>query len=134
MTAKEYLMQYRNAMRRAKAIADHIDDLRAVCEQLKTEDGHKVELSKAVAEMVDTQNRAKAEVDRLNALEKEIVQTVREVPEPYSTLLYERYINGKTWEQIAVDMHYSYRGITKMHGRALNAVKECIEVPTQSVI
>lgn len=127
-------MQYRNAMRRAKAIADHIDDLRAVCEQLKTEDGHKVELSKAVAEMVDTQNRAKAEVDRLNALEKEIVQTVREVPEPYSTLLYERYINGKTWEQIAVDMHYSYRGITKMHGRALNAVKECIEVPTQSVI
>ena len=134
MTGKEYLMQYRDAMRRAQAITEHIADLRAMCEQLRTEDGHKIELDKAVAELVDAENRAKLEVDRLTALEQEIVQTISHTDEPYRTLLYERYINGKTWEQIAVAMYYSYRGVTKMHGRALQALKECIEVPTPSVL
>lgn len=134
MTAKEYLMQYRDAMRRSKAITDHLTELRVMCEQLRTEDGHKIELDKAVAELVDAQNRAKLEVDRLTALEQEIVQTISHTDEPYRTLLYERYINGKTWEQIAVAMYYSYRGVTKMHGRALQALKECIEVPTPSVL
>lgn len=127
MTAKEYLMQYRDAMRRAKAIADHIDDLRAMCEQLKTEDGHKVELGKAVAELVDAQERAKAEVDRLTALEQEIVQTIERIVEPYQTLLYERYINGKTFEQIAVYMTYSWRQIIRLHGQALRIAQDVIE-------
>lgn len=134
MTAKEYLMQYRDAMRRAKAITDHIDDLRAMCEQLRTEDGHKIELGKAVAELVDAQNRAKAEVDRLTALEQEIVQTISHTDEPYRTLLYERYINGKTWEQVAVRMNYSFRHTTKLHGTALRILKDVLECPTQPVI
>ncbi|MBP0975399.1 MAG: sigma-70 family RNA polymerase sigma factor [Oscillospiraceae bacterium] len=134
MTAKEYLMQYRDAMRRTQAITEHIADLRAMCEQLRTEDGHKIELDKAVAELVDAERRAAGEVDRLAELEQEIVQTISRTAEPYRTLLYERYINGKTWEQIAVAMYYSYRGVTKMHGRALQALKECIEVPTPSVL
>ena len=134
MSAKEYLMQYRDAMRRAKAIADHIDDLRAMCEQLKTEDGHKVELDKAVAELVDAQNRAKLEVDRLTALEQEIVQTISHTDEPYRTLLYERYINGKTFEQIAVMLNYSYRQTTRIHGNALNIVKDVLECPISPVL
>lgn len=134
MTAKEYLMQYRDAMRRTQAISDHIADLRAMCEQLRTEDGHKIELDKAVAELVDAERRAAGEIGRLTDLERDIVQTISRTAEPYRTLLYERYINGKTWEQIAVAMYYSYRGVTKMHGRALQALKECIEVPTPSVL
>lgn len=134
LTAKEYLMQYRDAMRRAKAIADHIDDLRAMCEQLRTEDGHKVELSKAVAELVDAERKAEAEIDRLTRLEAEIEGAVGQIAEPYRTLLYERYIGGKTWEQIAVGMAYSYRQVTRLHGNALNLVKDVLECPTQSVL
>ena len=130
MTAKEYLQQYTQAMRRTHAISDHIAELRAVCEQLRTEDGHRVALDAAVAELVDTERKVSAEVAQLCRIETEVSCTIGRMPEPYRTLLYERYINGKTWEQIAVDMNYSYRGVTKMHGRALQAVKECIEVPT----
>lgn len=130
MTAKEYLMQYRESMRRTQAITEHLAELRAVCEQLRTEDGHRVALDKAVADLVDAEAKTAAEVDRLTALEDEVIGAIDRVPEPYRTLLYERYINGKTWEQVAVDMHYSYRGVTKMHGRALQTLKECIEVPT----
>lgn len=130
MTSKEYLMQYREAMRRTQAIAAHLAELRAVCEQLRTEDGHRIALDKAAADLVDAEAKTAAEVDRLTVLEAEIIGAIDRVPEPYRTLLYERYVNGKTWEQVAVDMHYSYRGVTKMHGRALQTLKECIEVPT----
>lgn len=123
-------MQYREAMRRTQAITEHLAELRAVCEQLRTEDGHRVALDKAVADLVDTEAKTAAEIDRLTVLEAEIIGAIDRVPEPYRALLYERYVNGKTWEQVAVDMHYSYRGVTKMHGRALQTLKECIEVPT----
>lgn len=123
-------MQYREAMRRTQAITEHLNELRAVCEQLRTEDGHRVALDKAVADLVDTEAKTAAEIDRLTVLEAEVIGAIDRVPEPYRTLLYERYVNGKTWEQVAVDMHYSYRGVTKMHGRALQTLKECIEVPT----
>lgn len=130
MTAKEYLMQYRDAMRRTQAISDHLTELRAVCEQLRTEDGHRVALDAAVAELVDTEAKTTAEIERLTALETEIISAISHMPDPYQTLLYERYINGKTWEQVAVQMNYSYRHTTKLHGAALARLKDVLECPT----
>lgn len=130
MTAKEakaYLMQYRQAAARLHAISDHIAELRAVCEQLRTEDGHHIALDKAVAELVDASERAEAEVAQLCRIETEIACTIDRVPEPYRTLLYERYINGKTFEQIAVGMHYSWRQIVRLHGQALQYAQNVIE-------
>lgn len=126
MTAKEYLMQYRAAMRRTQAITEHLKELRAVCEQLKTEDGHKIELDKAVCNLVDAEAQTAAEIDRLTALENEIIGTISHVKEPYATLLYERYVNGLTFEQIAVRMHYSWRQIIRLHGQALQYAQDVI--------
>lgn len=127
MTAKEYLQQYRDAMRRTHAISDHIAELRAVCEQLRTEDGHRIALDKAVAELVDAEAKTAAEVAQLTKLETEIACTIDRVCEPYRTLLYERYINGKTWEQIAVGMNYSYVHVVhRLHPEALSAVHAII--------
>lgn len=134
MNTKEYLMQYRDAMRRSKAITDHLNELRVMCEQLRTEDGHRVELGAAVAELVDTERRTKAEINRLTRLGEEIKCAIGRIQEPYRTILYERYINGKTWEQIAVGMTYSFRQVTRLHGNALNLVKDVLECPTQSVL
>ena len=130
MTSKEYLMQYRESMRRTQAITEHLAELRSVCEQLRTEDGHHIELDKAVCNLVDAERKTAWEIDRLTALENEIIGAISRVKEPYSTLLYERYVNGKTWEQVAVDMHYSYRHTTKLHGAASIALKDVLECPT----
>ncbi|MBP0987392.1 MAG: sigma-70 family RNA polymerase sigma factor [Oscillospiraceae bacterium] len=127
MTAKEYLQQYGTAMRRTRAISDHLAELRALCEQLRTEDGHRVALDAAVANLVDTERQTAAEVSRLCKLETEIACTIDRMPEPYRTLLYERYINGKTWEQIAVGMNYSYvHTVHRLHPSALRAVQEIL--------
>lgn len=130
MTAKEYLQQYGQAMRRTHAISDHLAELRAVCEQLRTEDGHRVALDAAVAELVDAERKVSDEVAQLCRIEAEVSCTIGRMSEPYRTLLYERYINGKTWEQIAVCMNYSYRHTTKLHGAALRIVKDVLECPT----
>lgn len=126
MTSKEYLMQYREAMRRTQAITAHLAELRSVCEQLRTEDGHRVALDKAVAELVDTEAKTAAEVDRLTVLEAEIVGAIDRVQEPYRTLLYERYINGLTFEKIAVRMNYSWRQTIRLHGQALQYAQDVI--------
>lgn len=126
MKPKEYLQQYGQAMRRTRAISDHIAELRAMCEQLRTEDGHRVALDAAVAELVDTEQRVSAEVAQLCKLETEIACTIDRMREPYRTLLYERYINGKTWEQIAVTLNISWRHTVRMHGKALQEVAEII--------
>lgn len=131
---KAYLMQYRDAMQRSKAITDHLNELRVMCEQLRTEDGHRVELGAAVAELVDTERRTKAEITRLTRLEEEIKYAIGHIQEPYHTILYERYINGKTWEQIAVQMNYCFRHTTKLHGMALKLLQDVLECPTQPVL
>lgn len=129
MTAKEYLMQYRNSMNRIRAIESHLNELREVAENLRTEDGHSIALDKAVANLVDTERKTETEVARLLQTETEIICTIERVKEPYRTLLYERYINGRTFEQIAVALNYSYRQATRIHGNALNLVKDVLECP-----
>lgn len=56
---------------------------------------------------------------RLFAKRRKIMREVERVPEPYKTLLHERYELCWTWEQIAEDMHTSVRHIYRLHGRAL---------------
>lgn len=126
MTPKEYLQQYGHAIRRTHAISDHLAELRAVCEQLRTEDGKRVALDVAVAQLVDTEQKVSAEVAQLCRLETEIACTIDRIQEPYRTLLYERYINGKNWEQIAVYMNYSYRRVTQLHGVALRKINDLL--------
>jgi hypothetical protein len=45
-------------------------------------------------------------------------------------VLYRYYILCQSWEQIAMDMHFSLRWITKLHGWALQDLeKEFLLVP-----
>lgn len=67
-------------------------------------------------------------IDDLFQIKQEIDQAIEKVENTtYRTLLFERYINFKKWEQIAVDMDYSYVHIVRLHGKALQKVKDVIE-------
>lgn len=137
MTTKEvksYLMQYRESMKRTHAIADHLTELCAICEQLSADDRNRKELDKAIAELADATSKAGNEITRLVRLENEIEYIIGKSEEPFRTILYERYINGKTWGQIAVQMHYCFRHTTKLHGMALEALKHVLECPTRNVL
>jgi hypothetical protein len=139
MTPKEYLLQYRDAVRRATAAQDHLDELRAMAERITPNYGgsgggtHQTgdKLGAAVAHLVDAESRVSDELEVLEATEREVIGTIDKITDgTLHTLLYERYINGKTWERIAVALNYSYRQTTRMHGAALIAVKHVLECHT----
>lgn len=68
-------------------------------------------------------------IDELYAIKQEILQVINTVENStYRTLLIERYIQFKTWEQIAVDMNYCWRQIMRLHGKALCKVSASLNV------
>ena len=64
-------------------------------------------------------------IDRLIDIKRETLAVIDQVEDStLRTLLVHRYINFEHWEQIAVDMHYSWRQIMRMHGQALQIVRD----------
>ena len=130
MTAKEYLSQYRDCMVRIKEVSRHLQDLRGLTESLRGEDGQRVALDKAVAELVDAQDEAAAEIDRLSKLRDDVAIMIDCVSSnTYRSLLYNRYVLCMTWEQVAVDMGYSYVHIVhRLHPLALADLQKKINM------
>ena len=76
----------------------------------------------AFAAMVDQR------IDRLISVKCETLAVIDQVEDSsLRTLLVHRYINFEHWEQIAVDMHYSYQHICRLHGQALQKIKDVIK-------
>lgn len=78
--------------------------------------GYQLELNAIIDEMVEQKKKAMKLIDKLSKPE-------------YIDILYRRYIHGQKWEQIALDMEYSFRNVLKLHGLALQElnkiIKEC---------
>ena len=63
------------------------------------------------------------EIDELQIVRQEIRAALNQLEDENLKLLMEyRYINGLTWEQIAVKMNYSYMQICRLHGKALRTI------------
>lgn len=52
--------------------------------------------------------------------QNEIILQLREVEQPYRNILQNKYVLGKSLEEIAVEIGYSYDRTCKMHGTALD--------------
>lgn len=64
--------------------------------------------------------------EKVTALTEEIeaIESAIERLEPRErTLIRLYYINGLTWEQVAVEMSYSWRQVHNIHGKALEQLK-----------
>ena len=69
-----------------------------------------------------------ADIERLIALKREISEVIDRVENPKRrSVLRFRYINYKSFEQIAVDMDMSYRNTCYIHGKALLDVGKILE-------
>lgn len=127
----QYLMRYIDSKRRARAILNEIHDLKDLATKITVTfndmpggGGSVDKVGAIVANIVDLQTELAVQAKTMKA-EQEIVQAVIDaVDEPdLRQLLILRYINGLTWEKIAVDMNYSWRHTLRLHGAALAAVK-----------
>lgn len=83
----------------------------------------------AYSELIDKR------IDRLYEIKKEILENVNKLDDAtLRTILILRYLNFQTWEMIACRIHYSYKQVCRLHGKALNLIKDVIECPIAPVI
>ena len=75
-----------------------------------------------MADKVQDKRRKKAEAEGIMA---EILVTIDQVSEPtHRQLLFERYIQGKKWEDIATDLMYVEEYVRgELHSKALNEIR-----------
>ena len=145
MTAKEYLSQAHRLDQRIDAkIAQvaSLNDLATKCSATLTgmprNPNHgSSTMADAVCKIIDLQDEINRDIDRLVDLKREIVSVIKSVEDTeYQILLEKRYLCFHTWEQIAVDMHYSGKWVQKLHDRALDVVEKIMKeksVPHSSV-
>ena len=136
MTAKQYLSRYRNTKAEIKAKTDQLAELRAIRMNISPSmsdiHGESVsdKLANITAEIIDAENVLADLVQQLLAVEIETRNTIAEVADATLSLLLElKYINGKTLEEIAEKLDYSYRHTRRLHGKALKKIEDVLLCP-----
>lgn len=85
-------------------------------------------LSDAVAKIVDLEAEIDREIDRYAEARTAVTGTIDKVRDSrLHSVLSKRYVEHKTWEQIACDMGVSYQWVCKLHGIALQAVEKILK-------
>lgn len=128
---KRYLGRYRTLNREIDRLMAEKSEWRARAERITpsytgmpASGAHDSRLTLAVEKIVELEGKINQEIDRLVTLREEIERSIAGLPdESLQLLLRYRYIQGYTWERIAVEMNYGYQWACKLHGRALELLK-----------
>ena len=123
---KEYLKGYIYSIRKERRLKEQIEELRS--QQMFPSVNHDgMPQGNAHSDLSGYVARLDALISQL---EHEQAMAVRQYKEIHDRIyqmqdgaekevLIRRYLMGRTWEQIAVEMDYNYRGVLRLHGRAL---------------
>jgi DNA-directed RNA polymerase specialized sigma subunit len=77
-----------------------------------------------LAKIVDLENEIDADIDQLISIRDNIKAVIEAVEDDRERLLLQyRYLDGWTFEKIAVEMNYSWRQIHRLHSQALINLK-----------
>lgn len=131
MTAKEFLSQNRRLSLRIKSKLDRLEEMRAIAEKAtasltglprSTTPGSHTEA--VIAQIVDMEEDYAADLNNLLQVRAAILAAIRAVPDPDCEVVLDmRYIQQLSWNDIAEELGYSVRNVTRIHGAALKMVR-----------
>lgn len=127
MTAKEYLNQARTLDLLINAKQSELYRLKLMATSIsspviseKVQSCGENNAMRIIDKIVDLQNEINLEIDKLVDLKSQIRDEIKQVNDPVERiLLTERYINNKSWMEIANMMHYTERQVHNIHGKSL---------------
>ena len=129
MRAKEYLRQIRIADKKINNLIHEVDMLRDSISHPKpinydkdpVQGGSRNDsMAASIAKYVDMEQEINRQTDGLIDLRHKIIGEINQLNDPaHIELLFKRYVEYKTWEQIAVEMDYTIRWIYSLHSSAL---------------
>ena len=128
---KEYLSQAFHIDRRIQSKMEQVSALNNLATKATasysdmpgnaTRNVHKME--DVLVKIIDLETEINEDICSLVDTKKDIVHKIKAVDNAeYQTLLELRYLNFRTWEQIAVEMNYELRWLYRVHHKALDAV------------
>lgn len=127
MSAKEWLIRARKMRSRLRALQNSKERAFSKATSITVSGGERVsggapaDTHAAFAEVSLAVDR---QIEELEQTRAEILQVIGQVEDnTLATLLTEYYINDKTWEEVAVQIKYSWRWTMKLHGKALRVVE-----------
>ena len=145
MPTDEIKQRLKNAwvwQKQLEADLQMLQDLRDLAEQITPVyslapggGGSNDKLAGTVAKMADVDMSIKNDINQLTealVATRTLIKMLDD--EKLRLILFKRYLNYQRWEVIAADLGYSWRGIHKLHSKALQELKECIEVHILDVL
>jgi DNA repair exonuclease SbcCD ATPase subunit len=132
---KEYLNSYKNLCRKLQSLEEQLQSLREVEQSAKIQElsdmprggrqkdlsDYIVRLDKILSKVIRTKQEC---IDRKLEIEDQIADMQDGIE---SAILHKRYIEFKPWEQICVELNYSWKHTHRIHSKALNSFEHDIE-------
>lgn len=128
MKSKRYLHQIRRLDNMINAKLEQIELLKTLATKITADISNERiqtsnisdQVSSSVVRIIDLENEINESIDELVDLKREAMEKIDDLEnEDHKLILTLRYLNYKTWEEIAVEMNYSYRNIHYLHKNAL---------------
>ena len=132
MTAEKYLSQARHLEQHIDAKVGQVaslNDLATKCTTVMSGMPHSPNqgnssMADAICKIVDLQTAIANDMGALVDLKADIIRTISQVSNvEYRLILEKRYVTGKTWPEIAIDLGYKMRRMFDLHEEALAAIK-----------
>ena len=131
MTAKEYMEQARYLDMQINSNIEQVRTLNELATKVTTvysdmphsPNRNTGRMEETIAKIIDLESEIDRDIDALVDLKREIQTVINNIEdEKYRVLLELRYINQKSWEEIANQLGYDLRYTHKIHGRALQKI------------
>lgn len=128
MLSKEVLNKIRKIDMMIDFKCEQVENLRSRLTSLGSPSmGDKVQSSldpdkftNTMSKIIELEEKINADIDELVDLKRDAMNCIEKLNNDVEKLvLYKRYFNNKSFEQISVEMGYSWRHIHRIHGNAL---------------
>lgn len=132
MDIKKRLYRYSDLKLEHEQLKERIDSLREQLTSIRSQTFDDVVAcsgnSDKIGDMISTlSNLETLYIRKSNELMKEIIfieRLINQLESRDRILMRKKYIECKTWEEICVEMNYSYRNVLYIHGNILSKLKK----------
>lgn len=131
MTAKQYMNRVRKIDREIEALL-HLSEstresLESITQNYEADGAQSTKNPHKYDRLVELDDLINQKINEQIALKAEILKTILKLNDRrHRLVLIEYYLNCKTWEQVAVDIHYSWRQTMNLHGNALQEIQKIL--------
>lgn len=128
---KEYLNSYKNLCRKLKSLEDQLQSLREVEQSAKIQSISDMPKGNKQSDLSDYMIKLDVVFTKISKAKSECLERKIEIESKIadladgieSSLLHKRYLEFETWEQICIEIGYSWMQTHRLHSKALTNFK-----------